>query len=64
MNARGEAIPGRQLRIALEAAGLRHGPQMIYHHATGEGAVLVSVANLVRPGILIPRSWMHRSFAA
>jgi FtsZ-interacting cell division protein ZipA len=54
VNARGEQLSGRSLRIALEAAGLRHGPQMIYHLVTNEGAVLASVANLVRPGNLDP----------
>lgn len=54
VNARGEQISGRALRTAVEAAGLRHGPQMIYHMVTDEGAVLASVANLVRPGNLDP----------
>lgn len=51
---RGQLLSGRDVRIALDAAGLRHGPQGIYHLATPEGAVLVSVANLVRPGELNP----------
>jgi FtsZ-interacting cell division protein ZipA len=50
----GEAMPGRALREALEDAGLRHGPQRIYHLVDGDGNVLVSVANLVRPGSLVP----------
>ena len=50
----GDAMSGRSLRQALEAAGLQHGPQRIYHLVDGEGNVLVSVANLVRPGSLIP----------
>ncbi len=54
VNARGEPLSGRALRIALEAAGLQHGPQMIYHRVTPEGAVLVSVANLMRPGSFEP----------
>jgi cell division protein ZipA len=54
VNARGEPLPGRALRAALDAAGLRHGPQKIYHLATPEGAVLVSVANLMQPGSFDP----------
>lgn len=54
VSARGEPLHGRQLRFALEAAGLVHGPQMIYHRTTADGAVLVSAANLVRPGNLDP----------
>ncbi|MEO6078528.1 MAG: cell division protein ZipA C-terminal FtsZ-binding domain-containing protein [Steroidobacteraceae bacterium] len=54
VNPRGEAMSGRALRIAVEAAGLRHGPQKIYHQVTADGAVLVSVANLLRPGNFEP----------
>jgi cell division protein ZipA len=54
VGARGEPLSGRSVRAALEAAGLRHGPQHIYHLTTVEGAVLVSVANLVRPGSFDP----------
>ena len=50
----GGALAGRALRIALEAAGLVNGPQSIYHRANEEGAVIVSAANLVRPGTLDP----------
>src|SRR5688572_28489400 len=31
VGARGESLSGRTLRAALAAAGLRHGPQHIYH---------------------------------
>lgn len=51
---RGEMLPGRALRNALDAAGLRHGPQNIYHLATPEGEVLASVANLMQPGSFDP----------
>jgi cell division protein ZipA len=54
VNAHGEPLSGRMLRNALEAAGLQHGPQMIYHRVTPEGDVLVSVANLMRPGSFEP----------
>jgi len=54
VSARGEPLSGRQLRAALEAAGLVHGPQMIYHRTGADGSVLVSAANLVRPGHLDP----------
>jgi FtsZ-interacting cell division protein ZipA len=54
VHARGEPLPGRQLRSALAAAGLVHGPQNIYHRVDAGGAVLVSAANLVRPGNLDP----------
>jgi cell division protein ZipA len=53
-SARGEPLQGRALRNALEAAGLLHGPQRIYHRVTTEGVVLASVANLVRPGDFDP----------
>ncbi len=53
-SARGEPLSGRALRIALEGAGLLHGPQKIYHRVTPDGAVLVSVANLMRPGNFDP----------
>jgi cell division protein ZipA len=54
VNARGEALSGRALRHALGAEGLQHGPQSIYHRVTPEGAVLASVANLMRPGNFDP----------
>lgn len=50
----GDTLPGRALRIALEAAGLSSGPQQIFHRADPDGAVVVSAANLVQPGILDP----------
>ncbi|MEO6366908.1 MAG: cell division protein ZipA C-terminal FtsZ-binding domain-containing protein, partial [Steroidobacteraceae bacterium] len=50
VGAQGALLQGRALRIALEAAGLVHGPQQIFHLATDDGRVLVSAANLVRPG--------------
>jgi ZipA, C-terminal FtsZ-binding domain len=54
VGAQGAPLPGRALRIALEAAGLVHGPQQIFHLVTDEGEVLVSAANLVRPGSFDP----------
>jgi cell division protein ZipA len=59
---RGEPLPGRALRNALDAAGLRHGPQNIYHLVTPEGAVLVSVANLMQPGSLDPEAMDAQQF--
>ncbi len=50
----GEPLPGRALRGALEATGLAPGPQTIYHRADAAGEVIVSAANLVRPGKLDP----------
>jgi FtsZ-interacting cell division protein ZipA len=50
----GAALPGRALRIALEAAGLASGPQQIFHRADQQGAVIVSAANLLQPGVLDP----------
>jgi len=52
--AAGEALSGRALRQALEAAGMLHGPQRIYHLVDATGHVLASAANLVRPGSFIP----------
>ena len=59
---RGEPLSGRTLRTALESAGLRHGPQKIYHLVTPEGAVLVSVANLMQPGSLDPAAMDAQQF--
>jgi cell division protein ZipA len=58
----GAALPGRSLRVALETAGLVSGPQTIYHRADGEGAVIVSAANLVRPGTLDPQQMDAQEF--
>lgn len=58
----GEPLPGRQLRNALESAGLVPGPQTIYHRVAEDGAVLVSVANLVRPGSLDPAQMDAQQF--
>jgi cell division protein ZipA len=51
----GGPLPGRALRVALEAAGLVNGPQTIYHRIDAQGAVIVSAADLVRPGTLDPQ---------
>jgi FtsZ-interacting cell division protein ZipA len=58
----GSPLPGRPLRAALEAAGLRHGPQQIFHQVATDGRVLASVANLVRPGRLDPHEMDAQSF--
>ena len=50
----GSTLPGRALRAGLEATGMEHGPQEIYHLVTSQGEVLVSAANLVRPGSFDP----------
>jgi hypothetical protein len=50
----GETLHGRTLRIALEGAGLVSGPQKIFHRADVSGAVIVSAAHLVQPGVLDP----------
>jgi cell division protein ZipA len=54
VRADGQALAGRGLRQALEAAGMVHGPQRIYHRVDEDGAVRASAANLVRPGSLDP----------
>jgi FtsZ-interacting cell division protein ZipA len=59
---RGEPMSGREIRFALETAGMRHGPQSIFHRVTAEGAVLASAANLVRPGNLDPQAMDEQSF--
>lgn len=51
----GGALPGRAVRIALESAGMVSGPQAIYHRPDPGGAVILSAANLVRPGTLDPQ---------
>ena len=58
----GEMLQGRSLRNALEGAGLVAGPQSIYHLADAEGAVMVSAANLVRPGSLDPAQMDAQEF--
>lgn len=47
-------LAGKAVRQALLAAGLRHGPQQIFHKTDMDGNVVASVANLVRPGSLVP----------
>lgn len=58
----GAMLPGRALRTALESAGLQHGPQEIYHLVTVEGEVLLSAANLVRPGSFDPLAMDAQEF--
>ena len=45
---------GRALRQALNACGMQHGPQQIFHWALDDGRVVVSAANLTRPGSFDP----------
>lgn len=54
VSTRGALLAGREVRLALEHAGLVPGPQKIYHLADADGAVLVSAANMLRPGDLDP----------
>jgi FtsZ-interacting cell division protein ZipA len=54
-NAQGAPLQGREVRLALEQGGLVPGPQTIYHRTDSHGAVLVSAANMVRPGDLDPQ---------
>lgn len=58
----GEPLSGRLLRIALEGAALVPGPQTIYHRVAAGGAVLVSAANMVRPGTLDPATMDAQQF--
>jgi cell division protein ZipA len=62
VDARGAALSGRNVRMAIEGAGMRHGPQQIYHRITDDGAVLASAANLVRPGSLDPQQMDAQEF--
>jgi cell division protein ZipA len=50
----GGRMAGRTLRQALNACGLAHGPQDIFHWADDSGRVIASAANLVRPGSFDP----------
>jgi FtsZ-interacting cell division protein ZipA len=50
----GAMLSGRALRTALESTGMQLGPQEIFHLVNPEGDVLVSAANLVRPGSFDP----------
>ncbi|MDQ2641243.1 MAG: hypothetical protein M3Y79_11790 [Pseudomonadota bacterium] len=54
VSSRGALLAGREVRLALEQAALVPGPQKIYHLADADGAVLVSAANMLRPGDLDP----------
>jgi FtsZ-interacting cell division protein ZipA len=54
-NAQGALLGGREVRLALEQAGLVPGPQTIYHRVDAKGGVLASAANMMRPGDLDPR---------
>jgi hypothetical protein len=62
VSAQGALLPGRSVRLALEQAGLVHGPQCIYHRVTEDGAVLVSAANMLRPGDLDPAKMDEQQF--
>jgi cell division protein ZipA len=58
----GHALPGRALRLALEAAGMVHGPQRIFHMVDAEGCVRASAANLMRPGNFDPAQMDAQEF--
>lgn len=58
----GQALPGRALRLALEAAGMIHGPQRIFHMVDAEGCVRASAANLMRPGSFDPAQMDTQEF--
>jgi cell division protein ZipA len=62
VHADGQALPGRALRLALESAGMVHGPQRIYHRVDADGAVRASAANLVRPGSFDPAQMDAQEF--
>lgn len=49
----GAPIPGAKLHRALRAQGLRYGARQIYHRMNSD-QVVFSVANLVKPGVLVP----------
>jgi cell division protein ZipA len=48
-------LAGREVRLALEQAGMVPGPQTIYHRTDAKGGVLASAANMLRPGDLDPQ---------
>lgn len=50
----GQPLAGRALRLAIESAGMVHGPQRIFHLVDADGVVRASAANLMRPGSLDP----------
>ena len=58
----GAMLPGRALRTALEATGMQHGPQEIFHLVSDDGEVLASAANLVRPGSFDPLAMDAQEF--
>lgn len=58
----GTLLAGREVRIALEQAGMVPGPQCIYHRVDDAGAVLASAADLLRPGDLDPLSIDQQQF--
>lgn len=61
-SADGALLHGREVRLALEQAGLVPGPQTIFHRADAQGAVLVSAASMLRPGDLDPQLMDEQQF--
>lgn len=61
-SADGALLQGREVRLALEQAGLVPGPQTIFHRADAHGAVLVSAASMLRPGDLDPQLMDEQQF--
>jgi FtsZ-interacting cell division protein ZipA len=57
-----ERLPGRALRQSLQACGFRHGEFGIYHLGGNDDRVVVSAANLARPGMLDPRNMDYQRF--
>jgi cell division protein ZipA len=62
VRADGQPLAGRALRLALESAGMVHGPQRIFHRVDAEGVVRASAANLMRPGTFDPEHMDAQEF--
>lgn len=61
--ARQDRIAGRALRQGLAACGFRHGEYSIFHLPEADGRVVLSVASLVRPGVLDPATMDFQRFS-
>jgi FtsZ-interacting cell division protein ZipA len=57
-----ERLSGRTLRQSLQACGFQHGEFGIYHLGGSDDRVVVSAANLARPGMLDPQNMDYQRF--
>lgn len=58
-----ERFPGRSLRQGLQGCGFRHGEFGIFHMPGPDQRVVLSAANLARPGLLDPQNMDYQRFS-